>query len=75
MSFWKKAEQMDRRWVYLMVGLTVIIPFIVPANFPISISPEGRALYDYVDGLKDGSHVMLVFDYYPSTIAECEPMT
>lgn len=75
MSFWKKAETIDRRWVYLMVALAVIVPFIFPADFPISLTPEARSLYDTVEALADGSTVMLVFDYYPSTIAECEPMT
>ncbi len=75
MSFWEKAEQIDRRWVYLMVGLAVIVPFIVPAEFPISITPESRMLYDAIEELPDSCTVMVVFDYYPSTIAECEPMT
>ena len=66
---------MDRRWIYLMVAIAVIVPFIIPADFPISITPEARSLYDTVEALDDGSHVMLVFDYYPSTIAECEPIT
>lgn len=68
-------DQLDRRWIYLMVALAVLVPFIFPTNFPISISPEARSLYDTVEALEDGSNVMLVFDYYPSTIAECEPMT
>ncbi len=75
MSIWDKFEQMDRRWVYLAVALSVIIPFIVPAKFPISISPESRSLYDAVEALPDSSNVMLVFDYYASTTAECEPMS
>ena len=75
MSIWRTMEQLDRRWIYLLVAIAVIVPFIVPANFPISISPEARSLYDAVEALEDGSNVMLVFDYYPSTIAECEPMT
>ena len=74
MSIWKKLEQMDRRWVYLMVGLSVIFPFVFPLTLPISITPEAQAVYDHVEALPDGSTVMLVFDYYPSTIAECEPM-
>ncbi len=74
MSFWERMEQIDRRWIYLMVGLAVIIPFIIPANFPISITPEARMLYDAVEALPDSCTVMVVFDYYPSTIAECEPM-
>lgn len=74
MSFWERFEKMDRRWVYLMVAITVIIPFLIPMRFPISVSPEARKFYETVDNLPDSSVVMLVFDYYPSTIAECEPM-
>ncbi len=75
MNFWQRMEKMDRRWVYLMVGIAVFIPFIIPTSFPISITPEVQKLYDAVEALPDSSNVMLVFDYYPSTIAECEPMT
>ena len=75
MSIWNKMEKLDRRWVYLMVAVAVFIPFIFPADFPISTTPEAQKLYDAVEALPDSSTVMLVFDYYPSTIAECEPMT
>ncbi len=75
MNFWQRMEKMDRRWIYLMVALAVIIPFILPAKLPISITPEVQSLYDAVEAVPDGSNVMVVFDYYPSTIAECEPMT
>lgn len=68
-------EKLDRRWVYLLISVSVFIPFIFPADFGISITPEARSLYDAVEALPDSSVVMLVFDYYPSTIAECEPMT
>ena len=68
-------EKIDRRWVYLMVAIAVVIPFIIPAEFPISITPETQMLYDAIEALPDSCTVMLVFDYYPSTIAECEPMT
>ncbi len=74
MNFWERFESMDRRWVYLMVAITVVIPFIFPMKFPVSVSPEARSFFDAVDSLPDSSVVMLVFDYYPSTIAECEPM-
>jgi len=73
-GFWEKAEQMDRRWVYLMVAIATILPFYFPANLPISITPEAQAVYDNIEALPDSSNVFLVFDYYPSTAAECEPM-
>ncbi len=73
-TFWEKIESIDRRWVYLLVGLSVIIPFIIPMKFPVSVTPEVRSFFEYVDELPDSSNVMLVYDYYPSTLAECEPM-
>ena len=75
MGFWERMQLIDRRWVYLAVGIAVIIPFIIPAHFPISITPEVRSFFDAVDSLPDSSVVMVVFDYYPSTVAECQPMT
>lgn len=74
MNFWEKMEGIDRRWIYLAVAVAVIIPFLVPTPMPISITPEARSLFDAVEAIPDGSNVMVVYDYYPSTIAECEPM-
>ncbi len=74
MGFWQRLEKMDRRWIYLMVAVAVIFPFIVPADLPISITPEAQMVYDAVEEVPDGSNVFVVFDYYPSTVAECEPM-
>jgi hypothetical protein len=68
-------QKIDRRWVYLAVGIAVIIPFIIPAHFPVSVTPEVRSFFNAVDSIPEGSVVMVVFDYYPSTVAECEPMT
>ena len=74
MKFWDRMEKMDRRWVYALVALAVIVPFIIPMRFPVSVSPEAQSFYDAVDALPDSSNVMLVFDYYPSTMAETEPI-
>lgn len=74
MNIWQRMETLDRRWIYVLVWLAVIVPFLIPVKLPISISPEARSLYDAVDALPDSSTVMLVFDYYPSTMAETEPM-
>ncbi|UCD63194.1 MAG: hypothetical protein JSW34_10635 [Candidatus Zixiibacteriota bacterium] len=74
MGFWDRMEKIDRRWIYLLVGLAVIVPFLIPMKFPVSVSPEARSFYDAVEALPDSCTVMLVFDYYPSTMAETEPM-
>ncbi len=74
MSFWEKVSSIDRRWIYLLIALAVIFPLIVPMKYPVQITPEARQLFNAVDSLPDSSIVMLTFDYYPSTIAETEPM-
>jgi len=75
LNIWEKIDNIDRRWVYLLVALSVIIPFIIPVKLPVYITPETQQLFDAVEELPESSVVMLTFDYYPSTIAETEPMS
>lgn len=72
---YKTFKTDDRRYIYLAVGFYVVFPIIVTLKLPISISPEVKRLYDAVEALPDSSVVMLTFDYYPSTLAETEPMS
>jgi len=65
----------DRRYIYLSVAFYVIFPVILTLDLPTEISPEAKQLFDAVDQLPDSSIVMLTFDYYPSTLAETEPMS
>jgi len=65
----------DRRFIYLSVAFYVIFPVLVTLRLPTSISPEAKQLYDAVEALPDSSTVLLTFDYYPSTLAETEPMS
>jgi hypothetical protein len=75
MDFWERVANIDRRWIYLLVALAVTLPMIVTMRFPIGLTPEARQLFNAIDSLPDSSAVMLTFDYYPSTIAETEPMS
>lgn len=74
MTIWERFSGLDRRWIFLLVALAVIIPLIVPTHFPIGITPEARNLYNTVDSLPDSSVVMLTFDVYAQALAETEPM-
>ena len=74
----KLAEKMfaiDRRWVYLALGLAVLISLKIPFSIPIPISKEARNIYNYIDTLKAGDAIHLAIDYDPSTLAELHPMT
>jgi len=72
-GFWEKVSQLDRRWIYLLVAISVIIPLIWTITIPIGITPEARELYDAIEALPDSSTVMLTFDYYASATPETEP--
>ncbi|HSG99431.1 MAG TPA: hypothetical protein VLB27_05240 [candidate division Zixibacteria bacterium] len=72
-NIWDQIATLDRRYVYLAVAITVIIPLIWMVKFPIEITPEAQQLFDAVEALPNGSTVMLTFDYYASALPETEP--
>ena len=65
---------MDRRIIFILVALAVIIPMLFPVNLPVSVSEPTQKLYDYIDGLPAESTIILAFDYGPSSLAELSPM-
>lgn len=74
MSFLEKMMLIDRRWIYLSIGLAVIIPVVVSFEVPVSVSPEVRKIYDFVENLKPGDYLFIAVDYDPSSMAELNPM-
>jgi len=75
MDIWEKLNTIDRRWIYLLMFLSILIPTIFVVKFPIELTPEAEQLYNAIEELPDSSVVMLTFDYYASALAEPEPMS
>jgi hypothetical protein len=73
-SFWQKLIDIDRRWIYLAIGIAVFIPMLAPFGLPVYVTNEVKAVYDQVDALPAGSIVMLPMEYDPATMAELQPM-
>ena len=66
---------LDRRWIFLAVGLLVILPLAFGFHIaPVEPSPRSRGFFDAIEKLPEGSTVLLSGDYDPSTIAENYPM-
>jgi len=74
MGILEKMMQLDRRWIYLAVGLAVIIPAIVGFRVPVAVSPEVKRVYDFVNDIKPGEYLFVAMDYDPTTLAELNPM-
>ena len=67
---------LDRRIIFLIVGLSVLIPLLKPewVNLPIRPTPESQIVFDEINNLNEGDKVLLSFEYGPSTKPEIHPM-
>lgn len=70
----EKLMTIDRRIIFILVGLAVIVPTLFPSNLPINVPEPTRQLYDYIDALPAGANIIIAFDYGPSSFAEPQPM-
>ncbi|MGQ9534263.1 MAG: hypothetical protein ACUVTF_03385 [bacterium] len=76
MSFFKALTSINRRMIYLVLTILVILPFFLRFHIPQNIMPQTRKLYDFIDNIKPQANkaVLLSIDYTPQTMPECHPM-
>lgn len=74
MKLTELIRQIDRRVIFLLIALAVIIPLILKPRFPDRPSPIVQAIYERVERLPTGSRILMGFDYEPGTAPELEPM-
>ncbi len=74
-STFARLQNIDRRYIFLLIGLAAFLPLIFPLGLPLGVTPSSQNLFNAVDSLEAGSVVLLTFDYYPSTLPETEPMS
>jgi hypothetical protein len=68
-------ENLDRRWIFLVMGLLVLGPLLVPIGLKLAITPPVRGFAAAIDEVPDGSVVLVSCDYDPSGKPELTPMT
>lgn len=75
MKLFRYLENLDRRIIFLLVGLAVIIPLIIPLGLPVDITKPVKNVYNRVEKLPEGSLVVVSCDYDPGSEAELSPAT
>lgn len=75
MTFFERLQNLDRRWLFLAMGIAVVLPLLSPVTMPFNVSPMVQAIHDEVEGLPEGSLVLLSVDYDPAAKPEIEPFT
>jgi len=69
-----KLLKLDRRWLFLLLTLSIIIPILKPIGIPFkSISTNVQNAYNFIDALPQDSVIILSLDYDPSTAPELHP--
>lgn len=74
-GFLVKVSQLDRRVIFLLMAVAVIIPLLFPTKLSVKVTPESQKVFDLVESLQPGDLFLLDMDYGPDTMAELEPMT
>ena len=69
-----KIGDVDRRVIFVLIGLAVLIPLLTPVSLPIRETPTTVKFYEGIEEIPKGSKVLVSFDYGPSTRPEIHPM-
>jgi hypothetical protein len=69
-----KGRLIERRVVFLYVGVAVSLPLFMSITQKIVVSPEVISLHESMLQLQPGSKVLLSFDYDPPSAPELQPM-
>ena len=75
MKWYERLTSIDRRIIYILLTVLIILPFFVNVSIPQKIMPQTQRLFDFIESIppKDKA-VMISFDYTPQTQPECHPM-
>jgi hypothetical protein len=69
---------LDRRWIFLAMGLAVAIPVLFQRELqnllPEFPGSQARAVFEEIEQLHPGDRVLMAWDYDPSTEGELTPM-
>src|SRR3989441_3718866 len=71
--FARRMVGIDRRLIFLLIAAAVLLPLLRPFGLPIKVSPEVRAVYDYIEAMPERSVFLLSLDFDPSSKPELEP--
>jgi len=75
MTFADRMLKIDRRIIFLVIGLCTLLPLLYPVGLPIKISPEVQSVYDHIESLPEGSVFLLSFDFDPASKPELYPQS
>lgn len=66
--------KIDRRIIYLILLIVVIVPLLFPSPEKVRVMPPVEKLYYAIDTIPEEKAIIIDFDYAPQTAPELDPM-
>ncbi len=74
MKLFQYLLKIDRRIIYIAMGILVMYPLVKPLGLGVSSGPRAKALFDAVDQLPAGKTILISVDFDPASMPELYPM-
>ncbi len=76
MNLFERLQALDRRYIYIVVALAIIIPLMIPYNSDNVTTPPTENLYQMIDSFsgREDRAILLSFRHDASTMPELFPM-
>jgi len=74
-EFASRMLQLDRRIIFVLMGVVTLIPLFYPLGLPVRVSPETYQVYETLEKLPERSVLLLSLDFDPASKPELYPMT
>lgn len=74
MKFFKWLTSIDRRIIFLLMIVVVLVPILITIPIPFEVGEPVQKAFNAMDSLPPGSVVMFSVDYDATSYPECHPM-
>jgi hypothetical protein len=68
------GREVERRVIFVFIFVAVAAPILFPITFQEKASKVVRDLFDTIENMPEGSHVLIAFDFDPAMAPEVQPM-
>lgn len=74
MKFFERLLRIDRRIIYIIMGVIVMLPLIRPLGLGVTPGPRATRLFQAVDSIPAGKTLLISVDFDPASMPELYPM-
>ncbi len=74
MSIWERISSVDRRIIYILLFITVMLPQFTPVVIPMKIDPLTIGLFNKIESMKPGDVAFISNEYSAVMYSEMTPV-